>query len=371
MKPYFLIWVSLILLTSESVHAQKTLTFNAAYTADFARNIKGGLEQNNAYLGNLDLTVSFDTENANWWKGGQFFAYILNNHGCSLSQYIGDIQGVDNIEAEANTRLYQLWYQQNFRSFSFLIGQHDFNSEFSSTEFGSTLINSSFGIQPDISANVPVSIFPVATLGVILNLKLSDQLVVATGLYDGDPGTQEFNPNSLDPRLDPSEGLMSVVEFRFLNEIETNLNTSLKIGAWFHTNDSDYGFYGILDQRIFNETEDKSQGLGIFTQIGIAPSKNSVVDYYYSFGIHYKGIFKERNDDNLVLAFGSVNILNDSWKNQNRFNIKNETVIEFSYQAKINKYFSIHPDLQYVINPGTEGKINNAFVGILRLVLEY
>ena len=59
----------------------KAFTFEAAYTGDFLYNMTGGNKQGFAYLGNIDLIVSFDTEKANLWKGGTLFAYGLNNHG--------------------------------------------------------------------------------------------------------------------------------------------------------------------------------------------------------------------------------------------------------------------------------------------------
>ena len=64
--------------------------FEGNYTLDLASNIKGGTEQGYAYLGNLDLNFTFDTEKLGLWEVGQFFFYLLNNHGNALSPLIGD-----------------------------------------------------------------------------------------------------------------------------------------------------------------------------------------------------------------------------------------------------------------------------------------
>jgi porin len=350
--------------------SEKAFEFNAAYTGDFGRNFSGGVEQKNAYLGNLDITANFNTENAKLWKGGTFFIYLLNNHGTSLSQYVGDLQGVDNIEADAHTRLYQFWYMQKFGKLSFTIGQHDLNSEFSSSEYGGTFINSSFGIQPDISGNVPISIFPIATLGVILKYEVNNQFSILTAIYDGDPGTQAGNPNSLKWKLADSNGILNILELQYELKNKTKPGT-YKIGAWSHSADNHYGIYAIADQKLLNEKNDPDKGLGFFTQFGIAPQEGSVFDYYASFGLRYSGLFGGRKEDNLGLALGHASMSHHIIEQDPTVDLTGETVIELVYEARINDYITIKPDLQYVINPGATSAVKNSLTGIIRTVLEF
>jgi len=77
----------LCLLSGSLVSAQssnKGMVFEGIYTLDLASNLRGGLDQGTAYLGNIDLTFTFDTEKFGFWKNGSFFVYLLNNHGNSL-----------------------------------------------------------------------------------------------------------------------------------------------------------------------------------------------------------------------------------------------------------------------------------------------
>lgn len=358
------------MVSAQEIEKEKAFEFGAAYTSDFGRNLSGGLEQKNAYLGNLDITATFKTENANLWKGGTFFAYFLNNHGTSLSQYVGDLQGVDNIEADAHSRLYQFWYMQKFGKFSITIGQHDLNSEFSNTEYGGTFINSSFGIQPDISANVPISIFPVATLGVMLKYEVNNQFSILAAIYDGDPGDQVSNPNSLNWKLDKSSGALNILELQYQLKNDTKLGT-YKLGAWKHSDDNHYGIYAIADQKLFNKKNDTDKGLGVFTQLGFSPHEGCDLDYYASFGIHYTGLFGGRKDDNLGLALGHASVSKYLLQQEPTIDLKGETVIELVYEAKINDYITIKPDLQYVINPGSTSSVKNSLTGILRTVIEF
>ena len=114
--------------------------FEGNYTLDLASNIKGGTEQGYAYLGNLDLNFTFDTEKLGLWEGGQFFVYLLNNHGNALSPLMGDFQVANNIEADPNSRLYEFWYQHHFKNGSLTLGQHNLNSVFAITETGGFFI---------------------------------------------------------------------------------------------------------------------------------------------------------------------------------------------------------------------------------------
>lgn len=349
------------------VEKESPFEFETSVTGDLASNFSGGVEQGYAYLGNVDITGTFSTTNAGLWKGGTAFVYFLNNHGKSLSQYVGDLQGSDNIESDAHSRLYQLWYEQQLGNFSILIGQHDLNSEFCGTEYGGAFINGSFGIQPDVSGNVPVSIFPVANLATVLKYKLEMGLSFMAGVYKGDPGDQDTNPNSVNWQYDEAEGIMNILEIQYLKEKEDAFFGSYKVGAWFHSMDSSYGVYGIVDQKILSEVTDKNQGLGVFIQLGMAPYETSFIDFYAAIGLNYTGLIKGRNDDVLGLALNYASVPNVFSDSDIDMKTGVETVIEFTYQTVIGEFLTIQPDLQYVINPGANSSLENSFLGILRI----
>lgn len=378
------LFLSLLLLFSVIGNAQQNknaFEFESAITSDFASNISGGVNQSSAYLGNIDLALTFDTEKAKLWKGGTAFIYVLNNHGRSISDIVGDFQGVDNIEALPNTRLYQFWYRQKIGNVSLTFGQHDLNSEFANTNYGSTFINSSFGIQPDISANVSASIFPLATLGAVLKWEYRN-LAFLTAIYDGDPGNQITNPHSLHFRLNKSEGSMNLFEFQYKFEKDSFQKGNIKFGIWHHTANvksidtkkeyrNNQGVYFLADYQIFSEKKDNNQGLGAFIQLGMAPKKCNFVKSYIGGGLVYHGLFPKRDKDKLGIAFGYAVLHNNLIKHTSHEYSTSETVIEFTYKSTINSYFSIQPNLQYIINPSGLNTIKNAFICSIRLKLEY
>jgi len=373
---YFLFLLILLSITAlKAQNKEAFYIFETAVTNDFNTNISGGVKQGFSFLGNIDLILSFDTEKAKLWKGGQFFFYGLANYGDPLSEFVGDIQTTNNIEAENNVRLYQFWYKQSFNNFEIIIGQHDLNSEFASTDNGSLFINSSFGIQPDISINNAISIFPVATLGVVTKLEVSNFSFLAA-VYNGNPGSEEANPNSLNWFFSKENGVMSIFEIQYTEKREGTTKGTLKLGFWNHGADivvsregqydryydNNQGIYCIADYTLFTEKNDPNQGLGAFIQIGITPQKSNLIKNYLGFGANYQGLIPKRDKDHIGLAFGSASFISD---------LKNESIIEFSYLTYLNSNFSFQPDIQYIINPSGNDVTKDALVVSLRTKLEF
>ena len=55
-----LFWFSSTSLVAQT--SNEGIVFEGAYTLDLASNINGGLNQGVAYLGNIDLNLTFDSE---------------------------------------------------------------------------------------------------------------------------------------------------------------------------------------------------------------------------------------------------------------------------------------------------------------------
>ncbi len=353
-----------------STLAQEKVQFEGGYTADLAYNAVGGLDRGGAYLGNIDLTFLLETQNLGLWKGGRFFVYLLNNHGNSLSTLMGDLQVANNIEAESHSRLYEFWYEHQLNpQLSVLLGQHNLNSVFAVSDAGSFFVNSSFGIQPDISENVPTSIFPVATLAAVLSWKIKPNLVLYSAIYDGDPGSESENPNSINWRLNRSEGVMNIHELQYHSQKDSLTQTTYKLGFWNHSQDIEtksayksrsQGIYFIAD-KVFSRESDLSQGLNGFVQAGYSLTSLNPVSAYLGGGFVYQGIFPKRDDDVVGLAVAH-SFFSNLWRT-----VKNETAIELTYHFNSSRAFSIKPNVQYIIQPAVQNNIPNALMGLVRL----
>lgn len=367
------------------------LSLELVFTGDVVTNHRGGLKTGAEYLGNIDLTATLDTEKAGLWNGGTFFVYILNNHGATPSgSHIGDLQVVSNIEATETTRLYEMWYEHHFDwsgIFSILIGQHDLNSEFNVTEYGGLFINSSFGVEPDISANVPVSIFPVAAPGVRVKWEPTESLYFMAAVYDGDPGAPDLNRSGLRWRFSSDEGAMSIYEMGYhVGDVKDSqtLPGSYKAGYWYHTDSFDdvldtdangnplihtgnYGAYFLADQMLIPDGE--GGGLGAFLQVGGAPDDRNLVDFYVGGGLHCQGLIPGRDKDMLGLAVAHASISDKLRRGQALDS--HETTLELTYRAELTPWLALQPDLQVIFNPGADPSLDNAVVSLLRFEVSF
>ena len=365
-----------VFVNSNKAKAQKegnvidAFDFNTYYTSDLVYNIDGGLKTDGTYMGLLNFDFYFDTEKAGLWKDGYFFVRLSDTHGRSLSEnYIGDFQVSSNIDGGENLYFQELWYSHQFNQFSFILGIQDLNVEFANSNCGGLFINSSFGIMPTLATNANAPIFPLTTLGFTFKWDINERWTWKNAFYDGQPldaGTKliNFQWNS-----DDKDGGLFISEMQHSLGSESEHTSYLKLGTYIHhrhisaVNNEGviidkyiHGIYSIGDLNLWN-SENKS--FDVFSQIGFCPNHNIDVDYYWGGGASYTGLLSRKSRDVAGIA---VNVLHFNMRNDN------EAVAELTYQYNFTSNIYVQPDLQYVINPmGTDQKLNNSFVGFLRL----
>ncbi len=321
-----------------AIDAAPGLDLGFKYAGEWARALAGGLERRTIYHDNLDLTLTLDTERAGLWPGGRLFVHGLRNHGGDPSSALfGDLQVASNIEAPDQFIVHEAWLEQRAGPVSVLVGLHDMNSEFDVSEYASLFLNSSFGIGPEISANVPASLFPRAALGVRLLIEPAAGSSVRMAMYDGDPATRGFRSG---------EGRM------WIGEIATTAEgMSARIGYWRHTAPKvfrgrsfshDFGGYAVMDLRLGRWSGGDA---GAFLQLGrAAPDRNEVVRYI-GYGLHLSGLVPGRPNDELGLAVARAATM---WGV--------ERSIEATFRLQLANWLSLQPSHQWILHPGGDGR---------------
>lgn len=352
-------------------------------TMDFMHNLRGGVDRDGTILGNVDLTMEVDSEKAGMWKNGTFFFYALGTFNTDkfLTEIVGDVQASSNIEAAEAFKLYEAWYEHRFDSenLSFLVGLHDYNSEFNVLEYAGLFTNSSFGIEPDISQVGP-SIFPLTSLVGRLKVNLSDNWYAMAAVYDGVPGDPD-NPTRTTIKFDQGDGVFTALEAG-ITKNESGDYYKLAVGGWLHTaeveifdgnvEDENKGVYLIAEKTLFVEN-DSGEGLGAFVQLGFADDDVNQIASYWGAGVNYVGLIPGRNHDITGLAMARA-------KNGSPFmefsnarvgdEVENtETVIELTYRAEVLPWLTVQPDMQYIINPSMNPSLDNALVAGVRVEL--
>ncbi|MBX7144459.1 MAG: carbohydrate porin [Oligoflexia bacterium] len=355
----------------------KGVTVESILTLDSLSNVSGGVQRNTAWLGNYDLTATFDTEKMGLWSGGTLFAYFLGDFGDEISKYSGEAQVVDNIEAYSTAKLYEFWYEHSFGDgkFSALVGLHDLNSEFYALDYAGTLLNSSFGIGIDV-AQVGPSIFSTTSLAVRLKAQPTDHTYALTALYDGVPGDPE-KPHGTHIKLKKDDGLFWANEAGIISA-EGEHHYKAGLGFWY-TNPKyedfagaersmNRGLYTIGEATVYSEDSESEQGLGAFYQLGFAAGDRNQFSQYLGAGLTYTGLIPSRDEDVFSIALARA-ANSDAYRNSAEESDRAETVFEATYRAPITGYLSVQPDFQYVLNPSTDPGLKDSVVLGVRVEL--
>lgn len=347
----------------------KPFYIEGSYIGDLVSNLSGGIKKETTYLGLANLKAGVNTQAAGWWKGGEFRINAANTHGGTPSEsFVGDFQGVSNIEAGNLTFMYELWYRQTIGNFSFTIGLQDLNANFAITDNGALFTNSSFGIHPSIADNIPSPIFPLTALGAMLQYNYKDKLIWQAAIFDGIPDDFENNPYNTNWNLSGNDGYLAVTEIQVLHSLIHGYDGSYKFGAYFHQHcdsttkeQKNKGFYFVGDQMVHRTL---NGGISLFSQVGLSPKHENKNNYYLSLGVNIKGISQKRSKDEAGVAIAYAGF--------GQGTRRNETAVELTYLFSANENIRLKPDLQYIIHPaGTETNLPNALVGSLRIELDF
>lgn len=353
------------------------LSTEASYISDVCGNFAGGKKKGVLLLGMGNLRLETNLENLGLWKGATLFANGAFTHGKSPSEELtGDFQVFSNIAAGDHIYLHELWYRQSIQAFEITIGLQDLNVEFIASRGGGMFINSSFGVPPVLSANVPAPIFPLTAPGITLKYNPGEHLTAVVAAYDGCPTAFEHNLYNTRWHFNQNDGMLAIAELQWDMALAGNTGT-IKVGSFYHTGlletnsetgesaavfNNNFGTYLIADQQIVTgNTSD--EGLHAFAQIAYSPLSCNAHQVYWGGGLVYSGITLQP-EDALGLALAHAAFTDKL--------IRSETALELFYKKSLSEKLFVQPDIQYIINPsGSNKNLSNALAGILRISLSF
>lgn len=343
-------------ITEEAADSPSALSIEHVYTGEEFGNLSGGIKKGHAYRGNFDLTLTVDTEKAGLWKGGALFLYFEDGHGKGITnEYIGDLQVLSNIDAREFSQISEYYIGQSFMDgrLCFKIGKQDANVDFNVTDSAVEFINSSFGLMP----NVPIPTFPDPSLGVSGCMSFTENVSMRAGIFDGEGygGSWGFSTAFGSDAAGVSVGELGITH-EYLGK------GAIKLGAWHHggkcyslrgtrMRTSNYGGYLILEEQIIGSDEGKDTPcLSAFLQYGAAPGEFNEITNYIGVGIRASGFTAPRPKDSFGLGMARA-VMSDDLPG-----MKDETAFEAYYLASFCHSVAAQPDVQYIMNPGGNGK---------------
>ncbi|MBT8101931.1 MAG: carbohydrate porin [Gammaproteobacteria bacterium] len=367
-----------------AVQAETVLA--AYYRADVMSNTSGGLDTGTAYVDDAGLTFRAELDALFGGNEARLSATLLYNNPTTFSdRYVGDLQVVSNFDAPRGTRIYELWYEEAWSdAYSLRVGLYDLNSEFDVIDTAGLFINSSHGIGAEYALtgeNGP-SIFPVTSLTARFDWAISESSSLRYALLDAVPGdVNDVGKTSI--RLSGDEGALHALEFNY----QLQGGARFGVGGWLYSadfeliegtnvngdplrDDGNAGVYGFVDTPLPLGAEDVN--VNAFLRYGIANDDINTLRSYIGGGVVVTGLVGSRPDDQFGLAFASARIGDPFERSIIAAGgaVKgSETSIELTYSAQINDWLRIQPDIQYVINPGADASLDDAFVIGLRFHL--
>lgn len=373
-------------LAADGAEPTPGVTLEAAYAGDLLRNTHGGLGVGNGYLDNLDLMASVDGGRVFGLEGLSLHGHVMYNNGRAFSgRWVGDAQGIDNIEGVDTWRLYEFWGEMHFGAggrTSLRAGLYDLNSEFDSIDSAGLFLNPSHGIGPDLAQsgqNGP-SIFPVTSLALRLQGG-AESWYWQVAAFDAAPGTVE-HPDRTSFQLGSGDGALLIGELgRAVGPF-----SKLALGAWTYTAEfeaideldvagdpvrdhGNRGFYALAEAHLVDR--DALQVAG-WLRAGRAEERFNPFSDYVGFGVTAAGLVPGRPDDQLGLAVASVGVgspLRDALALAGAPLNSRETNVELTWRIPATDWLTLQPDLQYVIDPGFDPQLGDAWVVGLRFEL--
>lgn len=271
--------------------------------------------------------------------------------GYLSAQYVGDVQGVSNIDAPEAWRLYELWLEWRAGQAALGAGLYDLNSDFDVSQTALIFLNGSHGIGPDIALsgrNGP-SIFPVTGLALRFSYDLTTDWTTKLAVLDGVPGDRNHPSRFVHAHLSSDEGALLVGELA-----HAFLRGSARLGLWRYTQPQEHldsagaavsqGVYVGMDTVL---TED----LRGFARYGPSSEAVNPVSRYAAVGIVFSTPIGTQHSIDLGIA------VNRAWLSDGfRATLSepargHETNVELTARIALTPSLALQPDVQWIIDP--------------------
>ena len=356
------------------------LDFTATYTAQVWGNTVGGLRQGATYIGLLQFGLAADLEKAIGWQGGSFnttWIWISGNQPAPM--LVGSNFGISTFEGSACFRALDLWLQQKLFSDQLTLraGMFNVDAEFTVSEQASLFQYNGFGwpiLYNGDTAGPPA--YPYAAPGVYAAVEPGGGWKFQAAAMQGNALPDDVNPTNFAWEFDQENGCLLIGE-AWYGWDKAKLPGTFKLGAMFETGSSPTSdgtgnawgssfFYGIIDQWLFREagcSDDNPQGLAWFGRSLFTGSPDrSPLSFLFNTGFTYTGPIPGRDQDAAGIALCWDTLTSGAAQDLSGPEPGLEMVLEATYQAQITPWFSIQPDVQFVIQPGGNGAVPNALV---------
>jgi porin len=359
-----------------SAWRQQGFFFEGSWIVETSKVIHGGRRPGTTTQDWLDLNAAADLDTLWGWSGTTAAVEVWTKHGQPILDDVGDWQGTSDIGMEPQTENAALWIETWLvpGSLRLKVGKVDANDEFAVVNGAAEFLNDGMAASPAIE---PIPSAPDPAWSVNLVGYPTDDTWIGAGVYDG--ATQAGIPtgsHGIGTFLGQPSDLFLITEAGCHWSRDASFAGSLGLGGWKHTGEfADFeggsrdgagGMFAVLDQKLWRESPQLAgdgQGIAMFAQGAVADDRVSSVRRHLATGFTWTGLLPGRDDEVLGIGTSWAQFSGDSGAG---FTRDSELALEVFYKLQSRPWMSIKPDLQYVVHPGGDALLDNAWVATLR-----
>lgn len=399
----------------------KGYDFTLDYSPVVVTNVSGGYNRNKTvrYSDQFTYGINLDLQKIANINGGQVKLSLIDRNGKDLAQdRIQDPRtamiGSDpqsNYGRGQTWHIAQLWYRQFLfdKRLDVKIGRMPIGEDFDNDGCyfqNLALCGSLAGHGSAVWYNTPVSQW-----GARIRYNVTAESYFQTGAF-------LYNPSYLTRqgsfKLDLSgyKGNMYAAEVGWQPSVGLlGLPGSYKLGSWYNTadaadvlkdeqgndyvlshksarmHDGKYGAYLYLRQQVLTVGGNVNRGLSVFGHIAVNDKATATMDYQTQVGVIFKGPFARRPQDFIGLGTSKMHINSrvsqrEILKNESKqlYDESNplyqpvqdaEYATELHYSAAITPWFTLRPNIQWLVHPGGNASVKAAWVAGAQVMLSF
>jgi porin len=381
-----------------------------AYYGVFQGNPVGGIQQRYAYSHLLLFGATLNFDKLLGIPGGSLTISGAEATGKNLSDYVGNINAVSEAFVTPLTVLfYELYWKQLLLkdSLELYVGRMTAADQFAAVPaFGLQVSGGINGNPTSFFVNAPFTSSPNAVWAASAKVHATKEIYAEAGIYQATDRIFKLGYHGLNFAINPNDGelVMGQVgwEPTFLKipestSFDKNGNRTVVGGTLglpgtyifggYYSNfkfpelnkskiqHNAYGFYAMGQQMLWRSLADPYTNFSVWGGLTFSPQQDiSLLPLMGFTGTIWQGVIPRRDRDQLLITYLVSSFSRDYADFVVAMGGKRPTaehVLEAGYAVYINDYYTIQPDIQYVIRPNGKDTVKNSLVIGIQFVASF
>jgi porin len=355
------------------------INIRASYVGNYAYNFSGGKRIGGDYADQFAFGADVDMDKLAGLTGGIFHVTLNIRQGRNATaDYVGNRINVQEIYGDGeNFRLAELDYEQNLFNGALNIkaGWVIMGDDFGKTPILCDFENDAFCAHPQsLPSNSGWADYPAGHWGARVRINLPDNVYAETGIFDVNP-SDALHENGFKLSLQGSTGAIIPVEFGKTVALgPSGLPGHYKIGAYYDSSTAvdpsnsrmtfkgRYGGYILADQMVWRFEPGTDRGLIVVLDGTLSEKRTSPIPAYVVAALVVQGPFAARPHDFISLGYVRDWVNSRAIDQQSAMLIASgianpdlalgENIVELGYGVQATPWMQIHPNVQFIGNPG-------------------